>query len=84
MIQVNFPISGTIAFDIHVTDEFARNLNGYFLAMVNGIKNDECLKKGRMQVAPTNHYHQTKDVLCNPQNPVNPDSELSARGEFYL
>ncbi len=27
-----------MAFEIHVTDEFARNLNGYFLAMVNGIK----------------------------------------------
>jgi hypothetical protein len=46
MIQINLPISGTMAFDIHVTDEFARNLNGFFLAMVNGIKNDEWLKKG--------------------------------------
>ena len=50
----------------------------------HGIKNDECLKKGRMQVAPTNHYHQTKDVLCNPQNPVNPDSEPNVRDKFYL
>jgi len=63
MIQVNFPISGTIAFDIHVTDEFARNLNGYFLAMVNGIKNDEWLKKGRMQVAPTNHLTDKISIL---------------------
>jgi chemotaxis response regulator CheB len=84
MIQVNFPISGTIAFDIHVTDEFARNLNGYFLAMVNGIKNDEWLKKGRMQVAPTNHYHQTKDVLCHPKNPVTRASEPNVRDKFYL
>jgi hypothetical protein len=41
MIEINFPIIGTIAFDIHVTDEFVCILNGYFLAMVNGIKNDE-------------------------------------------
>ena len=67
MIQINFPISGTIAFDIHVTDEFARNLNGYFLAMVNGIKNDEWLKKGRMQFASTYYYLQTEEVLYNPQ-----------------
>jgi hypothetical protein len=33
MIQVNFPISGTIAFVIHFTDALAPNLNGYFLAM---------------------------------------------------
>jgi hypothetical protein len=64
MIQVNFPISGTIAFDIHVTDEFARNLNGYFLAMVNGIKNDEWLKKGQMQFAPT--YHLTDKISILP------------------
>jgi len=35
------------------------------------------VKNGRMQVAPTNHYHQTKDVLCNPQNA---DSEPSVKG----
>jgi len=27
-----------------------------------------------------NHYKQTKDVLFNPQNPVNPDSEPGVRG----
>ena len=52
-----------MAFDIHVTDEFARNLNGYFLAMVNGIKNDEWLKKGRMQFAPTNHLTDKISIL---------------------
>jgi len=36
-----FPYCQTMAFDIHVTDEFVCILNGYFLAMVNGIKNDE-------------------------------------------
>jgi hypothetical protein len=33
MIQVNFPISGTIALDIHVTDALAPNLNGYYWAI---------------------------------------------------
>ena len=47
----------------------------------HGIKNDECLKKGRMQVAPTNHYLQTEEVLYNP---VNPDSEPSVKDKFYL
>ena len=28
------------------------------------------------------HYVKTKDVLCNPQNPVNPDSEPSFRGKY--
>ena len=50
----------------------------------HGIKNDEWLKKGRMQVAPTNHYLQTEEVLYNPQNPVNPDSEPSVKDKFYL
>jgi hypothetical protein len=27
-----------------------------------------------------NHYHQTKDALCNPQNPVNPASEPGVKG----
>ncbi len=48
------------------------------------IKNDEWLKKGRMQVAPTYHYHQTEAVLCHPQNPVNPASEPNVRDKFYL
>jgi hypothetical protein len=46
MIQVNFPISGTMTFVIYAIGVFACKLNGYFLAMVNGIKNDEWLKKG--------------------------------------
>jgi hypothetical protein len=29
-----------------------------------------------------NHYIQTKDVLFNPQNPVNPDSEPGVRGKI--
>jgi len=34
-----------------------------------------------MQVAPTNHYLQTEEVLYNPQNP---DSEPSVKDKFYL
>ena len=26
---------------------------------------------------------QTENVLCNPQNPVNPDSEPSVSGKFH-
>jgi len=37
-----------------------------------------------MQVAPTNHYLQTEEVLYNPQNPANPDSEPSVKDKFYL
>jgi hypothetical protein len=33
MIQINFPIYGTMAFVIHIIGVFAHNLNGYFLAM---------------------------------------------------
>ena len=29
------------------------------------------------------HYLQTEAVPCNPQNPVNPDSEANVRGKFY-
>jgi hypothetical protein len=38
MIQVNFPISGTMAFVIHSKGMFACYLNGDFWEMVNGIK----------------------------------------------
>ena len=31
-----------------------------------------------------NHYLQTEDVLCNPQNPVNPDSEPGVRINFQI
>jgi hypothetical protein len=30
-----------------------------------------------------NHYIQTKDVLFNPQNPVNPDSEPGVSGTNF-
>ena len=67
----------SIAFDIQVTGVFSRNLNGYFWAM------GEMVKNRRMQVAPTYHFLQTEDFLCNPQNPLNPDSEANVRGKFY-
>jgi hypothetical protein len=38
MIQINFPISGTMAFVIHFSVALASNLNGDFWEMVNGIK----------------------------------------------
>jgi hypothetical protein len=50
---------------------------------VNGVKNDEWLKKGRMRFAPT-IYLQTEAVLGNPKNPVNPDSEPNDRVKFHL
>ncbi|MDP4701527.1 MAG: hypothetical protein NWS66_16415 [Saprospiraceae bacterium] len=31
-----------------------------------------------------NPYTQIEDVLCNPENPVNPDSKPGVRGEFIL
>jgi hypothetical protein len=41
--------------------------------------------KRRLRVSSTNnHYTQNKDVLCNPQNPENPDSEPRDRGEYPL
>ena len=52
-----------MAFVIYATGGFACKLNGYFWAMVNGIKNDEWLKKGRMQVAPTNHLTDKISIL---------------------
>ena len=30
------------------------------------------------------HYTQTKDVLCNPRNPENPDSKPSDADKFIL
>jgi hypothetical protein len=38
MIQINFPICGTMAFVIHSKGMFACYLNGDFWEMVNGIK----------------------------------------------
>jgi hypothetical protein len=38
MIQINFPICGTMAFVIHIKGMFACYLNGDFWKMVNGIK----------------------------------------------
>jgi hypothetical protein len=29
-----------------------------------------------------NHHIQTKDVILNPQNPVNPDSKPGVKGTF--
>jgi hypothetical protein len=35
-----------------------------------------CDVVGNEKVTSTNdHYTQTEDILCNPRNPVNPDSE---------
>jgi hypothetical protein len=31
-----------------------------------------------------NHYIKTKDVLFNPQNPVNPDSEPGVKDKFQI
>ena len=63
MIQVNFPIVRTMAFDIHVTDEFARNLNGYFLAMVNGIKNDEWLNRYAIFTEGKIYFENNKEFI---------------------
>ena len=59
-------------------------------------KSIEALKTGKKMIkkldtlkllsttSTNKHYHQTKDFLCNPQNPVNPDSEPNVRGKFHL
>jgi len=31
-----------------------------------------------------NHYIKTKDVLFNPKNPVNPDSEPGVKDKFQI
>ena len=36
----------------------------------------------RKNTSTNKHYVKTKDVLCNPQNPVNPDSESSGRVKY--
>ena len=37
------------------------------------------------KITSTNkHYVKKEDVLCNPQNPVNPDSEPSVRGKYKI
>ena len=36
----------------------------------------------RKNTSTNKHYVKTEDVLCNPQNPVNPDSEPSVRGKY--
>lgn len=51
---------------------------------VNGVKNDEWLKKGRMRFALPTIYLQTEAVLGNPKNPVNPDSDPNDRVKFHL
>ena len=52
--------------------------------MEDALAMGEMVKNRRMQVAPTYHYLQTEAVLCNPQNPGNPDSEANVRCKFYL
>jgi hypothetical protein len=41
-----------------------------------------CPSFTRKNISANKHYVKTKDVLCNPQNPVNPDSEPSFRGKY--
>ena len=36
-------------------------------------------KKGIKYSSTNEHYTQTEDVLCNPVNPLNPDSKPSER-----
>jgi hypothetical protein len=42
MIQINFPIYGTISFFIHSKGIFAHNLSGCFLATGEWLKKGEC------------------------------------------
>jgi hypothetical protein len=51
--------------------------------MEDALAMGEMVKNGRIQVAPTNHFLQTEDFLCNPQNALNPNSEGNVRGKFY-
>ena len=38
----------------------------------------------RKNTSTNKHYVKTEDVLCNPQNPVNPDSEPGVRINFQI
>jgi hypothetical protein len=41
-------------------------------------------KSGVKNQSTNNPYTQTEDVLCNPENPVNPDSKPGVWGKFIL
>jgi len=47
------------------------------LADVLHIGEKKCEKKHNLRITP---YTQTEDVLCNPENPVNPDSKPDESG----
>jgi hypothetical protein len=47
-------------------------LNGAFIARPPA----DALRIGEKKGIRNKHHTQTEDVLCNPENPVNPDSEI--------
>jgi hypothetical protein len=54
-------------------------LNGAFISWLYAAASRIGEKKGNKYPSKNNPYLQTEDVLCNPENPVNPDSELGER-----
>jgi hypothetical protein len=41
-------------------------------------------KRCKKYSSTNKHHTQNEDVLCNPINPVNPDSKPGVRGKFIL
>ena len=40
--------------------------------------------KGEKEYSTNKHHTRNDDVLCNPENSVNPDSKPGVRGAFIL
>jgi len=64
-------LDGSVRMDQWPNAEVLRRWRGY--AHCKFIRNNPFTNK---------HHIQTEDVLCNPQNPVNPDSEPSVRSKY--
>ena len=59
-------------------------LNGDFISWLFAYALRIGEKKGKKYSSKNIHFTQNKDVLCNPQNPVNPDSKPSVRDKYPL
>jgi hypothetical protein len=65
--------------------------------MINGMdyirwnlsgKDDACDASAKRSEKSTpfsnKHQVQIEDIICNPKNPINPDSKLSVVGKFHI
>ena len=48
------------------------------------MRNASAKRRVKSKYSTNNRCAKTEDVLCNPANPVNPDSKPGVRGEFIL